>query len=219
MRIRHRGYLIPLRAACNFERVADENESDVTPLGSEEGAVEETAPAAHYELSPRHRRFAQLLAGGATGAQIAQEIGYTDAWQSTLKKNPAIMAEVRRLQDRLFEETIQKRLKEFADPALANIQYILTDKTNRVKVSEKADMSKWVVEKLDGKAVQKTDIGENLLGVMLDRLDALKNSGGSALPAPRDVSLSHTQNAEVPKPKSEEDLLSDWVVDFTDENK
>lgn len=177
----------------------------------------ENVPAAQHELSPRHRRFAQLLSAGCTGAQVTAEIGYTDAWQSTLKKNPAIVAEVRRLQERLFEETIQKRLKDFADPALAHIQYVLTDKTNRVKVAEKSDMSKWVVEKLDGKASQKLDIGENLLGVMLDRLDALKSAGGgqSQLAPPREV----THHQEPPRPKTEEDLLSDWVVDFSEASK
>jgi hypothetical protein len=69
---------------------------------------------------------------------------------------------------------------------------------------------------LDGKASQKLDIGENLLGVMLDRLDALKSSGGqTAIAAPRDVAPV-ADHIEAPKPKSEEDLLSDWVVEFSE---
>jgi len=163
-------------------------------------------------LTPRHRRLCQLAAEGRTNAQISEELGYSQSRTSILLKNHFIIEEVRRLQDRLFEETIQARLKSFAEPALNNIHMILTDRTNRVKISEKAEMSKWVVEKLDGKATQKTDIGENLLGVLLDRLDAKRAA------SPRDVASSpdlliearpHDAPSEAPS-----DPLSEWVQAF-----
>lgn len=167
-------------------------------------------------LSPRHRRLAQLAAEGRPNAAIAKELDYSDSRVSILMKNPYISLEIRRLQDRIFEETIQTRLKSFAEPALNNIHEILTDRTNRVKVSEKADMSKWVVEKLDGKAIQKTDIGENLLGVFLDRLDARKAQ--QSLPAARDVSPDIEVVPQEATPAAPEDELTAWVRDFCGES-
>lgn len=191
--------------------------------------IEETATRAVSELdydtlangilSPRHRRFAQLAASGSSNSAIAKELDYSDSRVSILLRNPFIVREIRRLQDRLFEETIQARLKGLVDPALNNIEEILKDRTNRVKVSEKFEASRWVVEKLDGKAVQKTDIGENLLGVLLDRLDA-RGPG----PASRPVSGPTDINAEVkqlaaPQAEPLSDELADWVADFRSESE
>lgn len=159
-------------------------------------------------LSPRHRRLAQLAAEGRSNKMIAEELGYVDSRVSILLKNPHIAAEVQRLQDRIFEETIQTRLKSFAEPALNNIHMILTDRTNRVKISEKADMSKWIVEKLDGKATQKVDVGENLLGVLLDRLDSQRSNAAPS----RDV--SGVRALEASEPSAAPDELASWVDDF-----
>jgi len=207
------------------------NESEVEPdieETSAEGVESEVPPelSDHHErltlsnghLTPRHRRFCQLAAEGKANKDIGKELGYVDSRVSILLKNPTIAAEVRRLQDRIFEETISSRLKGFSEDALNNIHMILTDKTNRVKISEKMDISKWVIEKLDGKASQKIEAGENLLAALMDRLDAGKTqrvvhehthrlqSGPEPL---REVS------PQLNAPKSEESVLEDWVADFT----
>lgn len=181
----------------------------------EEQTTEETTEHAEHRtlangfLTPRHRRLAQLAAEGRSNKQIGEELGYVDSRVSILVKNPHIAGEIRRLQDRIFEETIQTRLKSFVEPALNNIHMILTDRTNRVKISEKAEMSKWVVEKLDGKAAQKFDVGENLLGVLLDRLDASKAANGAP---PRDVTEPRLLEATAtPVPPDE---LAQWVDDL-----
>jgi hypothetical protein len=184
--------------------VTDEGE-DLPPEGATE--VTEYQTLASGFLSPRHRRLAQLAAAGGSNKSIAEELGYCDSRISILLKNPHIVLEIKRLQDRIFEETIQARLKTFSEPALNNIHMILTDRTNRVKVSEKAEMSKWVIEKLDGKASQKLDIGENLLGVLLDRLDAQRTS-----PSGRDVTEVRMLNQ--PETAAPPDELADWVNDL-----
>lgn len=202
--------------------------ADESPEDREE-RIEQTAAQAVSELdydtlingvlSPRHRRLAQLAASGSSNQAIAKELDYSDSRVSILLRNPFIVREIRRLQDRLFEETIQQRLKGLVDPALSNIEEILKDRTNRVKVSEKFEASRWVVEKLDGKAVQKTDIGENLLGVLLDKLDAR----GPA-PSQRQVSATPDIDTEVkalPQPQAEplSDELADWIADFRSESE
>lgn len=187
----------------------------------EADAATEYETLAHGFLSPRHRRLAQLAAEGLSNSAIGEALGYSGSRVSILLKNPHIALEIRRLQDRIFEETIQQRLKSFADPALNNVQMILTDKTNRVKISEKADMSKWVIEKLDGKAVQKHDVGENMLSLLLDRLDAQKSQPlRDVLPAgssPHDVIETEVKRIEAEaKPRDE---MSDWIAEFCGESE
>ncbi len=201
--------------------------SSPIPVSSTSPDVETPAPfsesdSSDYQtlsngvLNPRHRRLCQLAAAGSSNAAIAEELGYVGSRVSILLKNQYIAAEILRLQDRIFEETIKGRLKQFAEPALNNIHRILTDNTNRVKTSEKADMSKWVVEKLDGKATQTNDIGENMLSVLLDRLDARRTH---AQIEPREVGHPDLETKAIEAPKKVE--LSDeeiWAKDFCAES-
>jgi hypothetical protein len=166
-------------------------------------------------LTPRHRRLCQLASLGTSNAKIAEELGYCQSRISILLKNPHLAAEIRRLQDKIFEATIKDRLKGLSDAALNNVEMILTDRTNRVKVSEKADMSKWLIEKLDGKAVQTNDIGTNTLGVLLDRLDAQKSvSRGTKAVSPVLEMETKQITATSAVAKDEESLLEEWIVDF-----
>lgn len=176
-------------------------------------------------LSPRHRRLCQLAASGQSNQAICAELGYSDSRMSILLKNPFIAAEVTRLQERIFEETIGSRLKSFAEPALNNIQMILTDRTNRVKISERMALSQWVIEKLDGKATQKIEAGENMLAALMDKLDASKtartvhitnNFGPDALAVSARPVEEMKQIEMKSEEKDEEGLLDDWVVEFTD---
>ncbi len=179
---------------------------------------------AHGHLSPRHRRFAFLAAQGRSNQEIAKELGYADSRVSILLKNPFIAAEIATLQERIYEETIGTRMKSFVEPALNVIQMILNDKTNKVKVSEKLDVAKWVIEKIDGKATQKIEAGENMLAVLMDRLDAAKTRAPVSVNITNnygttDQALDVTPAGEAPRieaPKSEEDELSDWVVEFVE---
>lgn len=174
-------------------------------------------------LSPRHRRLAFLAASGKSNQDICAELGYSDSRVSILLRNPFISEEITKLQERIYEETVGARIKTFAESALNVIQMALTDKTNKVKMSEKIDVAKWVIEKIDGKAAQKIEAGENMLAALMDKLDASKtartinitnNYGPDAL----SVEARPVGEIEAPAPKErdEEDLLDDWVVDFTD---
>lgn len=209
-------------------------ESPDAEIDVDSGEVEEVeAPAAHQEyqtlahgvLSPRHRRLAQLAAEGRSNQDICRELGYVGSRVSVLLRNPHVAAEVTRLQERIFEETIESRLKSFAEPALSNIHMILTDRTNRVKISEKMALSQWVIEKLDGKATQKVDVGGNLLSALMDRLDASRTVVHNHLhvsaeatenpPALKDVTQRVTEpQAQISAAPSEENDLEAWIRDF-----
>lgn len=175
-------------------------------------------------LSPRHRKLAELAAGGMKNGDIAKELHLTQSRVSVLLSNTRIREAVEQYREKMWEETVGGRLKRMSEPALAEIERCLTDKTNRYKENLKVDTAKWLIEKLDGKATQKFDVGENLLGVMMDRLDALKSSGLPVESTPQRVRIAapvgedgtiDAQFTEIATPKTEEDILAEWAADFT----
>lgn len=192
------------------------------PVAEESHEATEYRTLANGHLNPRHRRFCQLVAEGRSAQQIADELGYVESRISVLKKHPVIVEEVKRLQDRIFEGTIESRMKSFADSALTNVEIILKDKTNRVKTSEKMALSQWVIEKLDGKATQKIEAGENLLRALMDRLDA-KTTDVRPAQRPTEIDVTPRLAAE-PSPHPDQvatptsapdDELAAWIAEFT----
>jgi len=181
---------------------------------------------AHGHLSPRHRRLALLAAQGKSNKEISEELHYVGSRVSILLKNPFVAEEIERIRERIYEESIGKRLKTFAEPALNVLGQVLNDRTNKFKKSEQIDVAKWVVEKVDGKATQKYDVGENMLGVFMDRLDANKAAGrsvggSSGGASHRDNSTPDIEVRALPervtgpaRDKTEEEKLLDWVDDF-----
>jgi hypothetical protein len=190
----------------------DETSLAVLPLPDDESLGD--------TLNPRQRKLCELAAQGRTNNQICAELGYSTSRVSILLHRPEIRRQVEKLQNYLFEETVVKRLKQLGDAAVSNIEECVTDQRNRYKPEMKIEVSKWVIEKLDGKPAQKIDVGENLLGAMLDRLDHLKTSGKTLSQAPAsdpsviDVTPS-SDDPPPPKPPVEpesEEWLTDWVT-------
>lgn len=197
-------------------------EFELLPEPEAERAEKDYRTLAHGQLSPRHRRLAFLAAEGKSNADIAKELGYSGSRVSILLKDPFVAVEVQRLQEKIFEETIGQRLKGFANASLDVIQQVLNDRTNKVKMSEKITVAQWVIEKLDGKATQKIEAGENMLAALMDRLDANKtrpvvqitNNFGPAADLSIDVSPDAPKQLQTPAAKSEEDVLDDWLKDW-----
>lgn len=202
----------------DVEEDLPEDELEISPADRELAELESVTWGDRLlqgALSPRHFKLAELAAqGNKTQREIAEILGYTQSRVSILLSNTRIRAEVLRIQERIYEETVGARLKKMAEPALAVVDTILNDRTNKVKMSEKADMAKWVLEKIDGKASQKIDVGENLLSVMMDRLDHMKSAGKSlghqsAIDVtPRELSSPTPSESPSPAPL---DPLKDWV--------
>lgn len=164
-------------------------------------------------LTPRHRRFCQLAAAGATNGTIAKELGFTPGRVSQLLQNQHIVTEIHRLQDKIFEKGAQEQFKDLVEISMKNIKEIIDDTTGRVKPHVKLAASQWVLEMTVGKATQRTDIGENMLAVFLDQLDAKKTQSLPA--APRDVGpMGDVIDIESKKAPEPVDALTEWVNDF-----
>ncbi len=205
----------------------EELEKEIDEANAEDPGPVSDAPSdsgyetlAHGFLSPRHRRFAQLAAQGLSNKEIGAQLGYVDSRVSVLMRHPLIAAETRRLQDQVFAQTIEQRLKGMSETALGVIEQTLTDRSGRTKVGEKLTAAQYVIDRVDGKAVQKVDIGSSAIGSFLDRLDALKATGQGLAPArslssgPSDGIIDVTPEVPTATPRTEDDDLSDWVTEF-----
>lgn len=174
-------------------------------------------------LTPRHKKLAELAAQGKSNQDIAKELDYSESRVCILLSNSMIKTEIQRIKDMLFEDT-KKRLKEMARPALDEIEKCLNDETGRYKEQLKVETSKWVLEKVDGKATQPVDFGETTLAAMMDRLDAIKAAGQNPT-FQRDVTANAVDVMEIEAkpteiaPKTDEDLLSDWVTQYVTTKK
>lgn len=173
-------------------------------------------------LSPRHRKLCELAAQGISNKKIAEQLHYTDSRVSILLSNTQIRNEVEKMREKIYEDTVGRRLKDMARPALDELDRCLGDSSGKYKEQLKVETAKWVVEKIDGKAIQKHDIGDNLLSVMMDRLDSMKQSGQKShqtidvSPSSSDILQIEGEIPEkeaIPVSKSEEDLLRDWCTD------
>jgi len=200
-----------------------EIEAELDPSGDEIQSWGDRLLLAERILSPRQRKLCELPAQGLPNVKIAEQLGYTQSRVSILLTNTQICNEVERIREKIYEDSIGRRLRDMGRPALDELDRCLGDKSGKYKEPLKVETAKWIVEKLDGKAVQKYDVGENLLSVMMDRLDTMKRAGLTSIPAIDVTSLAPTEQIpqesgeKVPETlhsKSEEDLLDDWIIGF-----
>lgn len=164
-------------------------------------------------LTPRHRRLCQLAAAGASNSTIMKELGYTAAWVSNLLKNQQIIAEIHRLQDRIFEKTVQDQFKDLVEVAVRNVRDVLEDDTGRVKPNTKLAASQWLIEMTAGKAVQRTDIGENTTKAII----ALAQAQNESLRRPQSSSMKDVTPAK--EEEVEQDDMEVWLDDFVRRSK
>jgi DNA-binding CsgD family transcriptional regulator len=169
-------------------------------------------------LSPRHKKLAELLAQGKSNDAIAKELSYTPSRVSILKSNTMIRQEIARVQEKIYEDTVAKRLKDIATPAMDEIETCLKDQTNAYPKSLKVSTAIWAAEMSAGKAVQKSEVTGSILVGVMDRLDAMKNAGRTVESSPEtpQIEASPIEYVEIQPTltKSEEDLLKDWVISF-----
>jgi len=72
-------------------------------------------PEAVVDLLPRRREAVRMMTLGFTNKEIAQELSYSQAWVSTLRRTPAVQAHLKRLQE--ARDTTTADLKSMIDGA------------------------------------------------------------------------------------------------------
>jgi len=179
-------------------------------------------------LNWKHKQFALMVAAGKNGTEIQRVLGYTPETSSKLRNTAMVIEEIQRLQDRMFSKDIDAGIKSFGPDALAVIEKVLTDETdNEITISHKADMAKWVAEKVTGKAQQKVTVQGDIVTSIYAQVDQMKasgqiiNVGSSRVPQARGDLL---EGQEPPRDvhdleKTEEvSSLEDWVFSHVPDN-
>lgn len=134
--------------------------------------IEEMLPDYDKPLKPRHKVFALMVSKGCTNKEIKEKLGYVDSRISVLKGNPAIKREIARIQERLFEKSLDDRMKELGPAAMDVVEEAITHDTLEMK--DRVQQARWLIEKLTGKPAQQVDHkGEINIGVFMDKIDKL----------------------------------------------
>lgn len=203
--------------------MSDDNENDITPprplflQASRPDTWEkpdDTTWGDHFlnparPLNARHRLLAKMVAEGCTTTEIAAKLKYTEARVSVLKSNTRILQLIEQIQDRMFEDDIEKRMKSLGPDALNAIEEILT--SDKIDAIKKETSARWLLEKLTGKPAQQIDIkGEITVGHFLDELDKIKSMREVSARQPT-PSTEITGTADVELPVL--DPITTWLDD------
>lgn len=163
-------------------------------------------------LSARQKKLAWLLASGLTQKEAAEATGYTPIRVSHLTHDPKFRFEVLRIQDRLYERPIKERLRTLAPSAIDIIEEMLTTEDPAVKLGEKANHARWLIEMNEGKATQKVESEGKVLVSVMDELRALRESG-QILDA-REVGPEEAPEGE--EEEKAEGKWADWAKEYVD---
>jgi hypothetical protein len=158
------------------EPLQPESQVIVIPDILELPPMEEPGPRFAKPLSPRHRELCRLLALGHTNNEICKILGYVTSRLSILKNSARIRQEVLKLQDKLFDKSIDERIKDLGRDAVDVMEEILIDP--QIDILKKESAARWIIEKNVGKPTQQLDVNANVsIGVFMDKLEAMQEVG------------------------------------------
>lgn len=126
-------------------------------------------------LTPRQKEVAKMLHRGKSLDEIAERIGFPAEAIEKIAADPKLCAEVARLAEQAFEPSVGERVKDIAPRALDVIEEALHD--SGMKMKDRALLAQWLVEKVDGKASQKLDVGSSTLEKFFEVLGEMRASG------------------------------------------
>lgn len=151
-------------------------------------------------LSARHRRLALLVWEGKTNKEISERMNIDSQTIAKLKSYKEFKDEIEKLNNMAYQATIQERLKDMGPLAMDTIEEILKSDDNSIKPMLKADLAKWVAEKLDGKAKQSVDHQSSTLTDFMEALKGLQAQRalpGAARPEPKSLADTLDNAGEV----------------------
>lgn len=170
--------------------------------------------ARECEWMPEWHAVCYAAASGKGSGEIASELGYTQAWVSTVLHKPEVQERIERIR-RADHEKFSRRLAEAAPRVLdyyLDVAFgIEKGDPHRLRASE------WVMEKHDGKAVQKVaGDGGNTALELIRALKDLRVAANQQPPAPKtDSAIDVTPGPALPlavEAAAETDQLDDWIT-------
>jgi len=159
--------------------MTDNKEIFPDPEPTESFAEEEKSWGDRLVTDPKRYRYetlAYMAASGMNQKDIADQIGMTMGWVSVVLGNTEVKARVKQIQKEQWGGNIEQRFKKGLPKAMEVIEKVIAESgDDRLKL----DASKWLLEKVTGKASQQVNVEGNLLGDLISQLDEMREVKGS----------------------------------------
>lgn len=162
------------------------------------------------DVKVRWLEAARLHALGRTNNEIADKMGYSPAWVSTLLSKPLVRKEVYRYRNKLYEQDLLTAMKDLGPDAISVLTEMLHNPKEKLK--DRAEAAKWLLEKLTGKAKQEVTHESNTLATFIDVLKKMQATGQSFTPAqPAGETIDVTPNKDETKAIMPAPAPSKWA--------
>ena len=163
-------------------------------------------------LSHRHVTIAYMMASGVPNQRIAKDLGLTPARVSVLISNSRIKQRAKEIQADYMGGSLEKSFREAAPKALNVMTDIIDDPCEKHKTALKFEASKWMLEKVTGKAVQQVQVESNTIGALFDQMDLMKKAGQVITVGALAPSIG-TEAEETAPEEPAQDKMDKWVED------
>lgn len=146
-----------------------------------------------FKLSNQHEVIANLAAHGASGKQIAEEVGLSYMRVNQLLNSDRLKFRIKELQYKYFGKNLQKRFEALGGTAIDTISEIMENKNE--KGATRLSAAREVLDRALGKPKQTIEHRDSKLANLYDKLDDVLGNNGS-------------------KAKSAEEIIEDvdWTV-------
>lgn len=126
------------------------------------------------QLSERHRLIAWLELGGASNAEIAASLGFTQSWVSTVRNSPLYKVLLGQMRDRVSDASIEGVKQKILGEAMNNVNTLIELRDNlAVEPATRRGSANDLLDRTPGLSkIHKSEVDETLR-IALDA-DALR---------------------------------------------
>jgi len=146
----------------------------------------------------KYETIAYMAASGMKHIDIAKQIGMTPGWVGTVLSNTYVKGRVKEIQAKVLGGSIEERFKNAMPQAMKVMEETIKDES-AASQELKVNTSKWVLEKVTGKATQTVSHEGNLLKDFIGKLDS--------------VTSGEREVDEIIELQADADPMDDWIRD------
>lgn len=152
---------------------------DLAPTFDDELAIKPGETPSH-EIIIRFREIARLYSSGVKASTIAQRLGYTAARVNEILALPEVKAEIKKFRTAFFDKDVKGALREAGPDFVKSLHSAILDPA--LKPDKRAELAKWGIEQLEGKARQQVDVNDTSLDKFMQLLKQMSANGETIAP-------------------------------------
>ena len=165
------------------------------------------------DISHQHLLMAHFAAGGASIADIANEMGVSRLTVSKALAHPGIQLEIKRLRDKFSEKYFQKRFMNILPKAIDTAEGVMSDTSEKGNV--RADVAFKFMERALGKPRVDVDLSSNMLKELIEKLDFANSKPVETSSVP----IESSGSIPIAQSNGNDDEISKWVDENILEHK